>query len=285
MDLPYFSHLIWTSGFGGVRSRKEEILETKCVLLKAMPWRLAGILLVFPWCGARAAYVQEPDVDGWAIPSYAKPLSLCDDWVSPFTGPITSLDFWLAWAGDQQGVYLQGELSISADQDLGGGIHVPGQLLWSGQTQNDALAGAVDQGWFRPDQSSWGGPPGEMAVHDHTQLHKTWITDLTQPLNVQQGVTYWIAMYVWTDYGVLGWSTSTSQSGMPATYYDPFEGWKRLNDPLTGAPLDLAFEVVPEPAALVLLALGGLAAMRRPGRRHAGTIIPAIVSAFRSWRS
>jgi len=211
---------------------------------------------------AQAGYVQEPDPNGWAIPSYSKPLTLHDDWVSPFTGPVTGVGFWVAWAGDREDTYLPALVSISADQDMGGGIHVPGNGLWTGETQSDALAGTVDQGWFRPDQSSWGGPPGEVVLHDHTQLRRTWgaVPDL---LNVQQGVTYWVAMYVWTVEGVLGWSTSGSQSGMPAAYQDPFEGWKRLSDPLTGAPLDLAFEIVPEPAALLLLALGGMALIRR----------------------
>jgi hypothetical protein len=237
-------------------------------------WRImciSAVITALLSVSSQASYVQPADLDGWAIPSYSKPLVVSDDWVSPFTGVVTEMNFWLAWKGDVEGdTYTPAILYISTDNDLGS-MHVPGDIAWisyySGDTQRDLPAGTVDQGWYSPAFPGHG-MPEEVAPHDHAQLRQLSVTNLVDAPTVQAGQRYWITMYIHaTSGGSIGWSTSASQTGMPATYDDPDDGqWKQLSDPLTGEPLDMAFEIIPEPSTLLLGVLGGWFIMRRNRR-------------------
>ena len=107
----------------------------------------------------------------------------------------------------------------------------------------------------------------------------------------QEGEIYWLDVkaFPFVDpnsgevTGTFGWKTSLDHWNDDAVYWDegdaggagkwvdlhyPASGWdfdagQERDHPLAGQSIDLAFVITPEPATLSLLALGGLALIRR----------------------
>ena len=119
------------------------------------------------------------------------------------------------------------------------------------------------QGWYEP-------LTGEVLEDDHWGVWQYNFEDISDPFIQVEGETYWLEISMrlhptstakwgwkssvdhWNDDAVWGW-------GEPDTYW---EG-ELYEPPDFTQSLDLAFVITPEPTSLGLLALGGLALLRR----------------------
>ena len=223
-----------------------------------------------------AKWVQLPDPNGWDVKA-TMPKILADDFLCTRSLAITDIHFWGSWQQDQIGQISGVWLGIYSDDPVGPGGGDPGniyskpdQLAWSWETDDFSIR-PVDppssQGWYDPNTGLYMKP-------DHQQYFQYNVLIPKDQAFVQRGTTadpvvYWLSIQVQTASGEWGWKTSAMlwnddavwadwSPGMPAP-----SGWQELRDPLTGDSLDLAFVITPEPASLLLLALGGCALLRR----------------------
>lgn len=208
-------------------------------------------------------YPQLPDPLGWDVMA-TQPKILADDWLCTGTGPVTDIHFWGSWQGDRVGQILNAHLSIHANVP-GPGFSHPGQLLWEWDVEPTLIGNepASPQGWLDPNTGQWLRP-------DHNLWFLYNIVNIPDPFIQQEGQIYWLDIQVTTTPDTLwGWKTSIGPQFLDdAVWADWLPGqmmteWQPLTDPLTGASLDLAFVITPEPLSLALLAAGGLALLRR----------------------
>jgi len=192
---------------------------------------------------AFAGYLQAPDPNGWAVSSYG----LWDDWLSPFTGPVTEIKIWLAGRSDQP-------------------ITTAGILYAANYSWLNGSSAAVT-GTFHPDvcDQAFYSIPGGYQLHDHRGLWEISFKPTVAPI-VNKGQLDTIFLEIQNSSSVdVGWSSSTTVVGQPARY-ETFRGTQgTLTNPITGQPMDLAFEILPEPAAIAMLAVGGALLIGRSG--------------------
>ncbi len=240
-----------------------------------------------PGDGHKMHYPQLPDPNGWDVYfdsagtgllefSYA----LADDWQCSQTGLVDDVHFWISWM-DDDATTIDAFIVRIYSNDANEPFSRPGDYLWGAEflpedfTIGPALQG--DQGFMMPSQP---GPdpnyPFVYHEHDHTNYYQVNIEDIDQKVaggafEQQVGEIYWLGIEVacggLTDIHFPGWKTSVSpQFEDNAVYEVGDEEWYELTDPITGASLDLAFVITPEPTTLGLLMLGGLALLRRRRR-------------------
>jgi len=211
-------------------------------------------------------YPQLPDIDGWDI-NGTSPLVLADDWQCSESGPVTDVHIWGSWRHDDIGKIRKIHLSIH--ENVTGDYSHPGALLWERDFGPDEFsirdAGNGDQGWYTP-----GGDPISM---DHKQCHQINIVGIEKPWVQERGTIYWLDVSVELepiDPGTeinerWGWKTSGVKQFMDTAVWRDAAGaaWNPLLDPETGARIDLAFVITPEPTSMALLGLGGLCVLRR----------------------
>jgi hypothetical protein len=223
-------------------------------------------------------YPQLPDPTGWDVnvtrtadqPPYRV---VADDWMCTETGPVEDIHFWGSWEGDGKGQIAWIDVGIYSDVPAGteNPISHPGQLLWTQSFHpgefTERLWGSGEQGWYDPFVQ-----PPIVVRPDHFQIWQYNITNIPVPgaFEQERGHIYWLALSVRLaskSVREFGWKTSVDHFNDDATWVDlPPTGpvpWNELIDPYTGASLDMAFVITPEPAAFVVLAVGALLLRRR----------------------
>jgi hypothetical protein len=229
-----------------------------------------------PGDGHKMHHPQLPDPYGWDV-MFTDPFQLADDWMCSKSGPVSDIHLWFSSQGDEQFAIETVNVAIygnGPDPDgAGPAIGQPGGFLWSGSFDRDAFTQRVydvgQQGFYNPFFQ-------DVAPDDHFVIFQINIVDIPRPFEQTEGDIYWLVASVWEPslQVALGWKTSRDYFGSPAMFFDVLGTgqWQPLFDPdwpsppLPELPLDLAFVITPEPATLSLLALGGLALIRR--KRH-----------------
>lgn len=212
---------------------------------------------------------QLPDPFGWDVQGTA-PAVLADDWKCSQSGPVTDVHIWGSWEGAPPPAPLGviSSIHLSVHDNLPADAVIPwsrpGNLLWEADFDPSLFTvrdyGTGDQGWLDPVQFV-------VNPNDHFVFHQINIVDIQTPFIQKVGEVYWLDVSVTTQLGSpsWGWKTSQDQFMDDAVYEMPgsFEHWWPLEDPYTGASLDLAFVITPEPATMALLGLGALALLKR----------------------
>ena len=242
---------------------KRLLLTSLCVLF-------ASTVVLADWDPGdpfKMDYPQLPDPDGWDV-NFVNPKVLADDWLCTQTGPVSDIHFWMSSRKDEPFHLLNIHVSIHTD-DVTGPFSKPGDLLWQRDFQPPLFTvrdyGTGIQGWLDPNPV-----PPVVEPNDHLKFYQVNIEDIFDPFPQKEGTVYWLDLTV---FGLgltgvpaqLGWKTSLNHFRDDAVWADFGSAavWQPLSDPFTGETLDLAFVITPEPGTLCLLALGGLALLRR----------------------
>jgi hypothetical protein len=233
--------------------------------------------------GMPAKWVQLPDLSSTGLDVMAsEPKVLADDFLCRQPMPITDIHIWGSWRQDLLPVGTAGlpgdptavdfTLSICADISATqnpSGYSVPDDVLWRGVFPAGSFHardyGEAPEGWFNPNT-------GEYVRQDHFRVWQYNFYIDPALAFFQKGteanpIVYWLVVQAVPHDTVaqFGWKTSIQHWNDDAVWNDVPTGaaWRELIDPVTGRSLDLAFVITPEPMTMVLLALGGVAALRR----------------------
>lgn len=224
-----------------------------------------------PEDGHKMHWPQLPDPNGWDVDVTTD--TVYDDFLCTQTGPINDIHFWASWKQDLIGQIAWIDVSLHGDVPAGTDLpyshpdslmygnnppplwfqrFMPGQFI-------EAPAGIGDQGWLAPSftQPQWNRP-------DHQEFFQINIPQIDDPFIQQEGTIYWLGIHIGLEGPLgpeIGWKTTLDNWNDDAAYV--YGGWQELIDPLTGASLDMAFVITPEPATLMLLILGTLALLRQ----------------------
>lgn len=212
-------------------------------------------------------YPQLPDPFGWDVrASYY--LFLADDWQCSQSGPVTDIHLWVSFRDDLDFDFDQIHTAIWTD-DRSGTFSKPLDRMWH-KDWDDPAEYIVrpwheqgDQGWYDPET-------GEYEENDHVNIWQiNLFLDPTELLFYQvKDEIYWLEVSFKPNDSLVGWKTSP-----PPHFEDDAvwrlegEPWVELVDPITQESLDLAFVITPEPAAISILVLGGVALLARRRRR------------------
>lgn len=209
-------------------------------------------------------YPQLPDPFGWDV-NATYPKVLADDWQCSETGPVSDVHLWGSWEFGQGEASLITRIHLSIHSNIPetatGGFSMPGDLLWerdffTGEFTMIDPYGTGDQGWYDPNT-------GEFRPSDHDLFNQINFVDIRDPFIQTQGEIYWLDVSVETVTESIKWGWKTTQDHFmdDAVWADVIDDpggitqWQELRDP-TDESLDLAFVITPEPATLVVLALG-----------------------------
>lgn len=213
-----------------------------------------------------AMFEQTPKVDDGIDFRGASTILLADDFLVTCDEPITDLYVWASWQGDHvpptgfdAGIgFYENAPGAGFDQPM------PGQLV-EFLTLHFVHAGLWDEGT----QHWYDTTTGEMLPDDHSGVwvyHYAFEEDpLAEERPIEEPTPYWVGFsaYLDPDGPQIGWKESFDTFGGGAVYGKfqpvgvyPFEGPIVLPDP--ERKVHFAFAVIPEPATLALLAIGGL---------------------------
>lgn len=220
-----------------------------------------------PGDGHKMHYPQLPDADGWDVRA-TFPIFLADSWQCSESGSVDDIHVWGSWKGGQEGVITGLSVLILGNlpADPYDTVLQANQLLWQRSFGPSEFSvrpcgdGTQLQGWYDP-------KTGETITEDHSGYHQINITDISDPLEQEQGEIYWLGIIVEVADDVntqWGWKTSESNHfGDDAIWLEAANGGilKRLLGP-AGETVDLAFVITPEPGTLGLLLVGGLLVLR-----------------------
>lgn len=216
-------------------------------------------------------FPQLPDPFGLDV-NMTAPRVLADDWLCTATGPVSDIHFWFSVERDDPQVLAAllaaGSVHASVHADIPVGptnpYSQPGALLWERDFFPGEFTfrpyGTGEQGWFDPAM-------GNVRRPDHFQFYQMNITNIFDPFIQTMDTIYWLDLSITLPPGLtnrIGWKTTLNPFQDDAVWaIDRGAPWEELIDPTTGQSLDLAFVVVPEPASLGLLLLGGVMLLRR----------------------
>lgn len=118
--------------------------------------------------------------------------------------------------------------------------------------------GTGDQGWFDAADNI-------VIQNDHQDFYQISATDFQLRFEQQVGTVHWLVPVITIEGSAceIGWKTSQDHYLDDATFWASSQEWQELRDPITSQSLDMAFVIVPEPASLALLLIGGLTMVRR----------------------
>lgn len=210
-------------------------------------------------------YPQLPDPFGIDV-SFRSPEVLADDWQCSETGPVEDIHFWFSALDDAQPNIFNVHVSIHENLPADASVPYsrPGAPLWERDFSPTEvmwrLYGTGEQGWYVPEN-------GFYEPADHFTFYQMNIFGFDDPFIQEEGTVYWLDISVESE-TPLGWKTSGSEQFMDTSVWGilPQPQWQPVYDPrVTGAqePLDLAFVITPEPAALSGLILAALFVLRR----------------------
>lgn len=240
----------------------------------------------FPGEDHKMHYPQLPDPFGWDVKAgydFNTGLQkvLADDWQCSESGPVTDVHLWGSWhqdlRGDIEGIHLSIHDDVPAGADPNPDVtwSHPGTLLWDRDFSATEIAiidpyGTGIQGWYNPNPV-----PPIVIQDDHQTFHQINIENIDNPFIQEVGKIYWLDVTVFLAPGTSfewGWKTSQDKFNDDAVWGDynavgGVDAWNELRDPITGESLDLAFVITPEPATMVILALGLVPVFLRKGRK------------------
>ncbi len=208
-------------------------------------------------------FPQMPDPYGWDVDVTFANL-LADDWQCSASGLVDDVHFWYSWWQDQVGVISMIHASIHADipdpDGSGPAFSMPGAVLW----QRNFYPNEFVTRWYGSGDQGFLGF-GEPQQHDHVNYYQCNIVDIPDPFYQTAGTIYWLDLSIVINDPVgthIGWKTSLDHWNDDAVRWGA-NGWEELLDPYTGASLDLAFVITPEPTSLLVLGVGALLLLRR----------------------
>lgn len=212
-------------------------------------------------------YPQLPKSGGLDVEFVAS--ELADDWQCTWSGPVNDLHFWVSWMDNLIQPINNFTVTIYSDipdpDGSGPAYSMPGQALWSRPfgPGEFAIRDMQDdlQSWFDPSEQ-W---PVNYGPQNHIKWQQININQIFDPFIQEKDTIYWLGI----NFGTLpfiGWKESGSTHfNDDAVWRNLGGGWTELRhpDPALNYSLDLAFVITPEPAAIVILALGGLCLVRK----------------------
>jgi len=244
--------------------------------------KIFAICLICIVSTANANWTQLPEAHGWNVgfDYLATQGRIADNWLAATTAAVTDIRLWVSWQGDDVSQFLSLDIAIQEDVPYNpstGNPSKPGSIKWSRSISSVEMTpyGTGDEGFFVPFSAS--GFSSIPIAHDSNTIYQIDISDIETPFTQEAGKVYWLsisASYVATglegEYVHPGWVTSANPSLPGAAYVDG--GWLPLaypdpspsgSEPRHGQPINLAFEIVPEPATICLLGIGALSLINR----------------------
>jgi len=260
----------------------------RCVVAVSVVLWLAGGVLA-DWDNGmsyKMHHPQFPDPDGWDVriseprrdPADPHQVILADDWRCNETGYVSDVHLWVSYMQDVEDDIVNLHLSIHHDIPASHsqwGYSMPEDVaVWERDFRPGEFtvryAGDGLQGWYDAFHDDW-------WDNDHWVYYQINVVDIPDPFIQEKDQIYWLDVSVdlWgeSETGKLGWKTSLDHYNDAAVYWDVMAGrWQKLEDPLTGDVIDLAFVItghpVPEPATAALMVLGAGALLTRRRRRR-----------------
>ena len=251
--------------------------------------------------GQPAKWVQLPDLNPTGMDVYSSlPIRLADDFLCTSTELITDIHVWGSWLNDwlpgtvdATGAYVPDPTAVGfrigihsdipADPTNPDSYSRPGDLLWQygvapGTVVTNLYADNIQEGWYDPSDETY------IPIGDHQAWQYNFFIDPADAF-LQKGtpvdpIVYWLSVEAnpLSVPGVVpaqfGWKTSIDHWNDDAVWMNsnavPAGPWQELRypsaHPYAGDSVDLAFVITPEPATMVLLALGGLSVLNRKRR-------------------
>ena len=266
----------------------------KTILMFATIVMLAGPALADwdPGDPYKMHFPQLPDLDHGVNVEATSPTVfeskhvLADDFLCTQTGPITDIHIWGSWLEDEYPDGGRGfpdpanvhfRLSIHSDipaSQSPTGYSMPGEPLWM-----DSIDGRNWRLWAESDEEFFA-PNTVGIMGTDTQVIQYNFSDFEEPFEQERDTIYWLSVTAFPENMPNGGQPPTTYFGWKSSdmhWNDQAVFWVERSDGTsttpqeligpTGKSLDLAFVITPEPATMSLLALGGVAMLRRRRRR------------------
>jgi hypothetical protein len=233
------------------------------------------------------------DTTYWEADGTVSQKWLADDWRCTETGPVTDIHIWGSWLNDQVPQHsdtgTHGTFAVEIYSDIPAdqsptGYSMPGEPLW-GATFGPA---AYRTRFYADAPEQFYNPNLDEIMGTDTQVWQyNFLVPAADAFFQEEGIIYWLSITHFdpTEDGIIdtldaqylfGWKTTPLEynfnddavySDAPPGTLPPLYSWGEMHYP-SGHPwspesINLSFVITPEPASLVLLALGGLLMARR----------------------